>query len=619
MNFAQAPRKIPKEKIIAGVETALRRSVKLDPEVAESARAAVANVLRRAKLPQSNITKEERTALASLRANPKITILQADKGNGTVVLDTADYESKAADLLNALPFKRLKKDPTLCNEKRVNDTVKALAHKKAIPAEIARELKVSVNGTRPPLFYGSVKLHKANAPLRPIVSTIGSATYNVDKLISRILSPYVRQAPSYIKNTTKFIELIKEVDIGEDEVMVSFDVRSLFTSVPTKQAVKIIEKVLRDDKTNVHQQTKMNVDAIMDLLELSMSTRCFQFRGTHYELSDGLPMGSPASPCIANIFMADFEEKALQRFEQTPKVWLRFVDDVFSIVKRNTVQKLLNHLNNENESIQFTFEVEKEGKLPFMDVTVHRCGSNLRTSVYRKPTHTGRYLDFASHHPTSAKRSVAQALFNRLEYVTLNKKARLKEREAIKHDLAANGYPLYVQRKEKNKQSPNTNDEFSATATIPYIHGVTEPISRILRSLKIRTVMKPQKMKWSIMNKAKDTLPAEEEPGVVYAIGCTTCKKVYIGETCRTAKLRCKEHEAHARKGNLELSAVANHAWDDHKIHWKPRVLLREGNTMKRKIQEALALHKLVKTSGADATMNQDKGMELSKIWHSIL
>ena len=82
----------------------------------------------------------------------------------------------------------------------------------------------------------------------------------------------------------------------------------------------------------------MNVDVIMNLLELSMLARCFQFRGIHYELADGLPMGSPVSPCIANNFVADFEEKTLQHFCQTLKVWLRFVDDVSSIVKRNAVE-----------------------------------------------------------------------------------------------------------------------------------------------------------------------------------------------------------------------------------------------------------------------------------------
>ena len=70
----------------------------------------------------------------------------------------------------------------------------------------------------------------------------------------------------------------------------------------------------------------------------------------------------------------------------------------------------------------------------------------------RKPTDMDHYLDFTSHHPTSAKRSVVQPLFNRLEYVTLNKKARLREKEAIKDDLVANDYPLYMYVKRKEKQ-----------------------------------------------------------------------------------------------------------------------------------------------------------------------
>ena len=68
---------------------------------------------------------------------------------------------------------------------------------------------------------------------------------------------------------------------------------------------------------------------------------------------------------------------------------------------------------------------------------------------------------------------------------------------------------------KNNEQNLNTNEEFLTAAMIPYIHSVSKLISCILRSVKIRTMMRPQKKKWSIVNKAKDKLPAEEEPSVV--------------------------------------------------------------------------------------------------------
>ena len=53
----------------------------------------------------------------------------------------------------------------------------------------------------------------------------------------------------------------------------------------------------------------------MDMLNLCLQTRQFQFREKYYELVDGLAMGSPVSPPVANIFMADFETEALESFE----------------------------------------------------------------------------------------------------------------------------------------------------------------------------------------------------------------------------------------------------------------------------------------------------------------
>ena len=119
-------------------------------------------------------------------------------------------------------------------------------------------------------------------------------------------------------------------------------------------------------------------------------------------------MGSPVSPPVACIFMSRLEEHALATFQTRPSTWYRFMDDVFAIVKKTVVNDLLAHLNDQNSSIKFTMESEKDGKLPFMDVIVTRCGGNkLGTTVYRKATHTGRYLHFNSNNPESLKRSVS--------------------------------------------------------------------------------------------------------------------------------------------------------------------------------------------------------------------
>ena len=98
-------------------------------------------------------------------------------------------------------------------------------------------------------FYGLPKLHKPNIPLRPIVSSIGSPTYNLSKELARILSPLRGKTTSYIKNSSHFVEMIKDRTISESDLMVSFDVKSLFTRVPIKECLEIAEEKLNSDDT----------------------------------------------------------------------------------------------------------------------------------------------------------------------------------------------------------------------------------------------------------------------------------------------------------------------------------------------------------------------------------
>ena len=88
-------------------------------------------------------------------------------------------------------------------------------------------------------FYGTVKLHKPLTPLRPVVATRGSATYNLEKHLAKILRPLVGSSERYIKDTAHLVESLKDIKLVEDEILVSFDVKSLFTSIPVNETIEI--------------------------------------------------------------------------------------------------------------------------------------------------------------------------------------------------------------------------------------------------------------------------------------------------------------------------------------------------------------------------------------------
>ncbi len=139
-----------------------------------------------------------------------------------------------------------------------------------------------------------------------------------------------------------------------------------------------------------------------------MTTTCFQWWEKYYEQTYGAPMGSPLSPVMANLFMEEFEKNTLDTATLKLGFWFRYVDDTLSSWCHglDNLQRFLDHINSLHPSIKFTYEVQKDDKtIPFLDVlfTIHEDGS-LRHKVYRKPTHTDRYLHFNSfQHPSIKK------------------------------------------------------------------------------------------------------------------------------------------------------------------------------------------------------------------------
>jgi hypothetical protein len=112
-------------------------------------------------------------------------------------------------------------------------------------------------------------------------------------------------------------------------------------------------------------------------------------------------MGSPLSPVLCNIFMEELEEKAISTFETKPKIWKRYVDDIFFIWPGNyhSIEEFHTHLNLQDENIKFTLELELDGCVPFLDVEVSRLTGEISIKVYRKPTNSYLYLQYDSAHP----------------------------------------------------------------------------------------------------------------------------------------------------------------------------------------------------------------------------
>ena len=109
-------------------------------------------------------------------------------------------------------------------------------------------------------------------------------------------------------------------------------------------------------------------------------------------------------PLVANIYLELFEEQTLSTAPQPPSLWLRYVDDTFTVRNEYDVDEFTEHVNNIDPHTEFTIEPEKDKQLPLLDLCMHILDdSSTKLTTHRKPTHTDQYLNFKSHHPLMHK------------------------------------------------------------------------------------------------------------------------------------------------------------------------------------------------------------------------
>ena len=142
-------------------------------------------------------------------------------------------------------YEPLKKDPINLYKTKLVNILRDWKTNKSISDNLYHRLYPTSD--LPPRFYGLPKIHKANIPLRPIVSSIGNITCSISRYLTQVLSPMVGKNEHFIKNSADFVRKIKDLEVPPGRKMVSYDVSALFTSIPVDKALTIIESRLKED------------------------------------------------------------------------------------------------------------------------------------------------------------------------------------------------------------------------------------------------------------------------------------------------------------------------------------------------------------------------------------
>nr|XP_023028461.1 uncharacterized protein LOC111516540 [Leptinotarsa decemlineata] len=258
--------------------------------------------------------------------------------------------------------------------------------------------------------------------------------------------------------------------------------------------------------------------------------------------------------------MEDFGTRAINTSHYKPSCWLRYVDDIFVIWPHGSehLHAFLNHINSSHPDLKFTVEVENNNSLPFLDVLITKSKNSFSHTVYRKPTHTNRYLNSKSHHHPAQLNSVLNSLIHRSVRLTdnHNKSRELYELTAALHQ---NDYPVsQIQRSIQRQQTQTPPHELTeeqtnqAKAFLPYIHGVTDKVSRILKKQNVKTVFTANNQISTMLRTPKNTIRNEAQ--VIYEIPCSNCPRTYNGQTNRRISNTTYEHELAVRKSDPALS-----------------------------------------------------------------
>ena len=480
-----------------------------------------------------------------------------DKGIGFCLMKSVTYEQKIKSIIDLpqfekyVPERRNEKHPVLKEEEKVISLLKDLLKEGLITEQLYKKLKPI--GSQPPRLYGLAKVHKKDTPLRPVLSMPGSAYHKIGEKVAEWLSvvPECR-----INSSSKIVsESLKNIKLNENEVIVSFDVSSLYTNVPVQEAIDDCTDLLFSGR---YTKPPINRDTFKKLITICTRDVLMSTSLGYYRQIDGLAMGSPPAPLIANGWLSKFDHT----IQDTASLYSRYMDDVIREIDRHRVTTKLHEINNLHPSLKFTIEEENEDStLPFLDMKIIRTNSTLASTWYSKPTDTGLTMNFYAQAPMKYKRSLVIGLVHRIYRCCSSWKYFHESIAKAKMLLKKNQYPetFYepiikktltniVMKKEKTVEE---EEKEMKLIFVEYRGRVSENYEKSLKrcAAPCKVIFTLRKVK-TCLPSLKPAIDKPLRSRIVYQFKCPRCHVSYVGQTSRHLLTRFKEHKR---------SVVGNH------------------------------------------------------------
>ena len=470
------------------------------------------------KCPPTNITKHEIQSLHQLKTDNDLIVKPADKGGAIVIWPKDSYLKEAYRQLNdSNHYRKIPHDPT----PEILTETKKLAYnlyKSKIIDNTTYKFLTTDTRARTPHLYLLPKIHKQDIPGRPIISGCGGPTAKLSQFADHLLKPLLNHIPAYIQDTTHFLRRIFTLnhDLPENIILITIDVKSLYTNIPNDQGIQACLDMLKDHNTLTSELEQH----ITNILTHILTKNAFTFNDEHFLQIHGTAMGSPMAPTYANIFMAVLEKELLLKAPNglIPIEWIRFIDDIFAIWTHgiDKLQHFLTYINEFHPTIKFDYIYSLE-TVNFLDTTIYINSNNkLESDLYIKPTDRTLLLHNNSFHPQSCKNSIiySQALRYR-RIITDNNRFH----ERLNHLLVAlihRGYKYDTIMTAFNKALKyNTQDELLSIQTTHKTNN--RPIFPITYNNNTKYIAHILRKHWSLIeNDPKLHILWPEPPVVAY-------------------------------------------------------------------------------------------------------
>ena len=244
-----------------------------------------------------------------------------------------------------------------------------------------------------PTLRTNTKIHKINNPVRPIVNYTQAPAYKIKKFLNKYLKQKLIIRNNYnIQNSKHLTTLLKSVPINKNSKIISLDIRDMYTNIPVKETLNIIQ-----NQTNLLCDDIDESDQLISLLETSLEQNYFMYNNEFYLQKDGLPMGSPISSLLSEIFLQNLESQFIENIKTKHNIsfYGHYVDDILIVYNQtdeNQSQNILNDFNNIHNSLKFTLEEEACNGINYLDLNLTKnCKKN--PIQYLSQTHNIKMID----------------------------------------------------------------------------------------------------------------------------------------------------------------------------------------------------------------------------------